>query len=489
VFTLRREHGLERSSSLQAVSEKLTLPSKPDPAAASSDSSSQARLAELRETLRKAEEAADADYQYQSAKLALEEIKKKLSVIDEMDNKDAEIAATLAEFKVCETLPENLNEVLEEHERNQGQKRVDAEELRKELEGLETQVSGTPTSNLLTDKLFLLGAALGILSLVSGLYILTEAQAYLFPVGMILSLMLMAVAWYNGSRKNAQVRAMKKQADALRNELNEIEREAVHDGAAVAAYMRSTGVATTGELREKAENYHHFKTLLHEQEEERRRTLGDLTHEALRQQYQRREEETLQREQAARAVAHHAVDTYTIRQEIERLESASMPPPPNWDAGRIDHVLPATAFDADFSELRAACRISGIEMDTLLPAVAAAAQRNLSAVTAGRYVRIDLGHEGPIAVYMNDGSVFNFTELSHGTKALVYFCFRAGIVEELAGKRPLPFILDDAFAGFDPARQQAACQILRALATKIQVLLFTSNPALRAAGDVVLELN
>jgi uncharacterized protein YhaN len=489
VFTLRREHSTERSSSLQAVSERLPVPGKPVPAAASSESSGQARLAELRETLCKAEEAADADYQYQSAKLALEEIKKKLSVIDEMDNKNAEIEASLNQLKVCEALPENLNEVLEEYESKQGQKRAEAEDLRKELESLETQASSIPMSNIVTDKLFLLGAALGVLSIVGGLYILTEAHAYLFPVGVILSLMLMVVAWYNGSRKNAQVRAMKKEADAVRNELNELEREAVHDGAVVAAYMRSTGAATTGELKEKAENYRHFKTLLQDHEEERKRILGDLTPEALRQQYRKRQEEALLREQAARAVAHNAVDTYTVRQEIERLETASQSPAQNWDAGSFDHVLPTTVFDTDFSELAAASRIGGIDMETLLPAVAATAQRNLSAVTGGRYVRIDLGHEGPMAVHTKDNSVFNFTELSHGTKALVYFCFRAGIVEELAGKRPLPFILDDALAGCDPARQQAACQILRALGTKIQVLLFTSNPALRAAGDVVLELN
>src|SRR5208337_2943326 len=101
VFTLRREHSTERSSSPQAVSEKLPVPDKPAPAAASSESSSQARLAELREILRKAEEAADADYQYQSAKLALDEIEKKLSVLDERDNKNAEIEASLAQLKVC----------------------------------------------------------------------------------------------------------------------------------------------------------------------------------------------------------------------------------------------------------------------------------------------------------------------------------------------------------------------------------------------------
>ncbi len=63
-----------------------------------------------------------------------------------------------------------------------------------------------------------------------------------------------------------------------------------------------------------------------------------------------------------------------------------------------------------------------------------------------------------------------------------------GSIEALAGKRLLPFILDDPFSGFDPARQQAACQVLRALGKKTQVVLFTANPALRMAGEPAAEL-
>jgi uncharacterized protein YhaN len=49
-------------------------------------------------------------------------------------------------------------------------------------------------------------------------------------------------------------------------------------------------------------------------------------------------------------------------------------------------------------------------------------------------------------------------------------------------------VLDDPFAGMDPSRQQAACNVLRTLGTKTQVILFTSNPALRTPNDAVAEL-
>jgi uncharacterized protein YhaN len=91
-------------------------------------------------------------------------------------------------------------------------------------------------------------------------------------------------------------------------------------------------------------------------------------------------------------------------------------------------------------------------------------------------------------VHAKDDSILPFSELSHGTRSLVYFCLRTGLVEALAGKKRFPFILDDSLADFDPTRQKAACQVLRALGTKTQVILFSSNPALRAEGDAAAEL-
>jgi len=127
-------------------------------------------------------------------------------------------------------------------------------------------------------------------------------------------------------------------------------------------------------------------------------------------------------------------------------------------------------------------------METLIPAVEAAAQRNLSTVSGGKYVRIEVGQDGPPVMRGRDDKVVGESELSHGAKALIYFCLRTGLVEALAGKLRLPFILDDALAGFDPARQQAACQVLRTLGKKTQVLLFTANPALKLPGEPAAEL-
>jgi energy-coupling factor transporter ATP-binding protein EcfA2 len=495
VFVFRREHGGDRFGPPAQSAFATPRASAPRPAASApaKASAGQARLAELRETLRKAEEAADADYRYQSAKLALDEIRKKITTVDETSRKLSEIEASLAELKGCETLPGNLSELIEDHERRQGQKLTDAEDLSKELESLRAQLGEIPAVNFLTDKLFIAGALFGVLSILAGVFLLTAEHAQYLAVSVLLSLMLMAAAWYNGSRKNAQRRTVQKDVENLEEQRIELEKRFVHEGASITAFMRALGVDTAAELKEKAENYRYFLSLRDDAKEAWQRVVGDLTPEELQRQYSAQQAVAAELEQAARAVAQYAVDTYGIRQDIERLESESAPAEPAWDLGGMGHddFTPPAADRGQgglLAELGIASRIGGIEMETLVPAVEAAAQRNLFAITGGKYIRIELGHDGPPLVHAKDDSIVNFPELSHGTKALIYFCFRTGLVEALAGKRRLPLILDDALSGFDPARQQAACQILRTLGAKTQVVLFTSNPALKAAGDAVAEL-
>ncbi len=495
IFLLRREHGGGRPGALASAVSPAIRPKAERPAAGpGKGSANQARLAELRETLRKAEEAADADYRYQSAKLALDETRKKLDGLNEMDRKKSEIDATLEGLKGCETLPENLSALIEAHEQQQGQKLAEQEDLNKELDGLKAQLSGIPSVTLTTDKLFLTGAVLGVLSILAGVFVLTAEYAHFFPIALIISLVLMAVAWYNGSRKSSQRKTLEREVAALEKERTDLGRKFEKDGAAITSHMRAVQASTIGELKEKAENYRYFLSLRAEHEEAQRRMLGGLNADALQQQFSKQQAEAAELEKAARAVAQYAVDTYSIRQDIERLEGESSFAEPAAEPSVPGGEHPDFAASAGggqegfLGELRIASRIGGIEMETLIPAVVAAAQRNLSAVTNGKYVRVEIGNDGPPVVHTKDNTVIDAAELSHGTKSLIYFCFRTGLVEALAGKRRLPFVLDDALAGFDPARQQAACQVLRTLGAKTQVVLLTSNPALKAAGDAVSEL-
>jgi uncharacterized protein YhaN len=499
IFVFRREHYTDlHGASVPAPSPiPFARPAAPAARSGGKTAAQSAKLAELREMLRKAEEAADAAYRAQSAKLALEDIRKKLTALEEIEQKKSELESALAELKACGTLPENLPDLVDAYERLQGQKMADADGLNKELETLRMQLADIPTTNFVTDKLFIFGAVLGVLSFAAGMFVLKAEQAVFFPIGVLLAVGFIAAAGYNGSRKNAQRRAVTKEMEGLKKALTELEKSFEGEGEAITSCMRATGAATPGELKDKADNYRYFLSLRGDIIEQEQRALGGRTPEMLQQEYNQQQQQALELERAAQAVAKDNVDTYAIRQDIDRLEGGATPGT-SWDFGAevpelpTDFTAPAargsrTGFHA---ELEIASRIGEIEMETLVPAVEAAAQRNLSAVTGGRYIRIEAGQDGgPPVVQAGDDSQVSFAELSHGTRDLVYFCFRAGLVEALAGKRRLPFILDDPFAGLDTVRQKAACQVLRALGTKTQVILFSSNPALKAEGDAAAEFS
>jgi hypothetical protein len=499
VFIFRRDH--YAGSCGAAVPGPAPIPRaqpvKPAPRRAGEKASAnEAKLAGLRETLKKAEEAADAEYRAQSAKLALDEIRKKLTTLEEIEQKQGEMESTLAELKGCDALPQNLSELIEAHERRLGEKSAEADRLSGELQGLKSQLAGIPSVNLLTDQLFIGGAVLGVLSILAPFVVPVQYASY-FLVGIFLSVGLIATAWYNGSRKNTQRKTVTQEIEGLEKELAELEKKFGQEGAEITSAMRMIGAKTPAELKDKAENYRYFLSLRDDIDEQRKRMLGDHTPESLHQEYSKQQQASLELEKAARAVAQYNVDTYSIRQDIERIESESSPEA-GWDLGAeahdltVDFMAPAAASTRQsgiHAELGIVSRIGGIEMETLVPAVEAAAQRNLSVVSGGKYIRIEVGQDGgPPVVHAKDDSIVGYAELSHGTRDLVYFCLRAGLVEALAGKRRLPFILDDPLAGFDPARQKAACQVLRSLGTKTQVILFSSNAALKAEGDAAAEL-
>jgi uncharacterized protein YhaN len=498
IFIFQREHHAARPETFASAAAPHPAPKTPIPPAGEKPSGNRERLAELRESLRKAEEAADAEYKYQSAKLALEEIGKKIGSLEEIEKNKTEAELTLGSLKGYEEMPGDLVALVDAYERRYVQKQADADELQNQLEGVKMQLEAIPAVELVADKLFLFGIAVGALSILAGVFVLTEDLAVLFHAGILLSLILMAAAWYRGSRKNVQRKKWLQEEDDLKKDLAELEKRFQQEGATVAAYMRSTGASTPAEIKDKAGSYRHFLSLRADLEAQRLRSFEGLTPEILRQQYEHQQQEVIVLEKAAQAVAEDNIDTYSIRQDIERLdtEAATASTGVSWDFGAEAQELtddfadiPAARSHGGFlAELSIASRVGGIEMETLVPAVEAAAQRNLIAVTAGKYVRIEAGHEGDPIVHAKDGSGVAYPELSHGTRSLIYFCLRAGLVEALAGKRRLPFILDDPLADLDPTRQKAACQVLRALGAKTQVILFTSNPALRAAGDAAAEL-
>jgi len=498
LFVFRRESCTGQSPQGMPASPAAALPpAKALPSAPSGrPSGHEARLAELRETMRKAEEAADAEYKLDAAKIRMGETAKKLENMTDGGRHLEELEAQIDILKACEMLPEDLPDQISKHEREQGEKMVKTEELAQDIESLTMQRDMIPAANLVMDKLFIGGVAVGGLALLSGLLPMEGSEIY-FPIGVLAALLLITAGWYNSSRKNVQRTTVQKEIDALVKERAEIEKKFQDSGAAIMKCMKTTESKSVSELKDKAENYQRLVSDYHDLKEQQRLMLGSVNVDELQTELAQLQKEVAALDAAAKALAHNAVDIYSVRQEIERLEAEHAPASPDLGFSDLDmgagFVPLAQAAGAGtgmnvLAEIAVASRVSGVEMETLVPAVESAAQRNLTAVSAGKYVKVEVGPDGLPVVHDKGGAKLAYGTLSHGTREMVCFCLRAGLVEAIAGKRRVPFVLDDPFTGLDPVRQQAACQLLRSLGTKTQVILFTSNPALKTAGDAVLEL-
>jgi hypothetical protein len=495
LFMFRRDSYSAQSSPAPSPSSDAPAMKGRSKGPAGRQSGQDAKLVELRETMRKAEEAADAEYKLDTAKIRLGEIAKKLDSIADTRKHAEALEMEIEKLKVCEILPENLHELIENHEREQSEKMVKTDELAQNIELLTLQRDSIPPANMVMDKLFIAGVVVFVLAFISGLFPFEGSDLY-FPIGMLGAALLIAAGWYNSSRKNAQRKEVQRGIDDLVKERAETEKKFQDSGATIMKFMKTTDSKTATELKDKCDNYRHFQSQYKDLIEQQQLMLGTVNVDELQAEYARQQDEVAALDKAAKALAHNAVDTYSVRQEIERIEG-EMTPSSN-DMGSFDMGLqaeptPSAPKPADgvvnvLAEIAVASRVSGIEIETLVPAVESAAQRNLTAMSAGKYVKVEVGPDGLPIIHDRSGDKLVFGTLSHSTREMACFCLRAGLVEAIAGKRRLPFVLDDPFTAFDPARQQAACQLLRVLGTKTQVILFTSNPALRTAGDVAVEL-
>ena len=122
------------------------------------------------------------------------------------------------------------------------------------------------------------------------------------------------------------------------------------------------------------------------------------------------------------------------------------------------------------------------------PDVVRRAGAHLSAITGGRYGRILVGEEGREATFFLRGPGYPAAvplgePISTGTREQVYLALRLAIVDHLDrdGER-LPLFVDEAFVNWDPARAGRGMELLRRVAERRQVFLFTCHPEL--ARDV-----
>lgn len=111
------------------------------------------------------------------------------------------------------------------------------------------------------------------------------------------------------------------------------------------------------------------------------------------------------------------------------------------------------------------------------PEVSRLAGEYMSRLTDGKYERLyfDKGFDASAKEAVRP-ETRNVLSLSDGTGDEIYLSLRLAMCELiLGGEDPCPIVLDDALANFDDARCQRALELLRELAEKRQIILFSCH--------------
>ncbi|SEM71979.1 AAA family ATPase [Paenibacillus sp. OV219] len=117
------------------------------------------------------------------------------------------------------------------------------------------------------------------------------------------------------------------------------------------------------------------------------------------------------------------------------------------------------------------------------PAVLREASRLMSIMSGGKYKRIWMHEEKQaISLETEDSRIIESMYLSRGTAEQLYLAMRLALAEEASSSsNALPLILDDPLVNFDYGRLIGSAAVLRELAERRQIILFTCHDHMRDA--------
>ncbi|MDD4250189.1 MAG: hypothetical protein PHT13_13935, partial [Methanosarcina sp.] len=100
----------------------------------------------------------------------------------------------------------------------------------------------------------------------------------------------------------------------------------------------------------------------------------------------------------------------------------------------------------------------------------------VSLMTSNRYNRIEMDDCLPEGFVRDDGELLTYDLLSAGTKDVLSLALRVSMAEHFLGDGGF-MIMDDPLVDMDPERQKNAAELLKQVAEKKQILVFTCHPS------------
>lgn len=125
------------------------------------------------------------------------------------------------------------------------------------------------------------------------------------------------------------------------------------------------------------------------------------------------------------------------------------------------------------------------------PDVIRIASDYLSRITGGKYVRLMLQDDSGEMIVYEQGGQFPITvdqSLSQGTRDQIYLSIRFALMDHIDDNQErLPAFLDEVFVNWDKERRMSGYQILKDLAARRQVFVFTCHPWLAEEIKTVVQ--
>ena len=191
-------------------------------------------------------------------------------------------------------------------------------------------------------------------------------------------------------------------------------------------------------------------------------------------------------EDAARHAAQAAISTSTQARELRARLDALLEAAPDIADLQNERDACAAARDRGLRQLQALQRavelIESASMRThrdLAPQIADRVSRRLAALTASRYVdvNVDTEHFEVSLLGRERPEMVPLALLSHGTRDQVSLLLRIALCEVLStSSEPFPLLLDEPVLSADPTRRRQLLVFLHELSSCNQVLLTTSDP-------------
>ncbi len=456
------------------------------------------RLKILKEELERAEKVEELEFKMEGLEQKLFELSDKAREIERLQGEVEKINQFLNRYSEIQNFPvdfdkklEEIPEMKKEVERLEEELEIDREELEAELEEERAKVR-----KFHRDPIFIVTVLVTLLGFL--LPPVTKLPGWLvfFGLGGIAFTVYIVTMRYPGmdrrlKKKEEEVEkelaAKEKKLKSVKNELDTIYE--------LAKYVGVDDPKEIGKLIKKFWSLVEKKKALEKEIKEKKEAMNFDEMEKQREEINR-ELESIKEE--LQELGRPTMDINTIKQEIARLEGSGGGEAPGGFGGgfgeSMDFMGGYEGVDDEAGQppifariLELGEKLSRRTRDQLISGITDHFDKYLSYLSNRRFFRARIEEDYTVSFnFAPADREVNWELLSAGDLLIIYLALHLSVAELVAINRSLPIVIDNSFALLDDSTHILVLKLLRKLAEKTQIILFSRREAaIKAATNVV----